>query len=183
MRAGRGSATTICSPTCCSCSCAGPSRTRSPGCTRWRPGGSPGTGTRWRRSGTPRPRRTGGWPPGGSPTIGPGCTWAGRPPSAPRGWAERAAGWFAGHGSPVEAVGHAQAAQDWGLAARVLADNWPGLYLDGQAAVIHELLAGFPAEQLVADAELAAVAAGDELARGSLEAAGRYLALAGRVPV
>src|SRR5215468_3982936 len=91
-----------------------------------------------------------------------------------------AAGWLAGHGYPVEAVRHAQAAQDWGLAGRLLADNWPGLYLDGQAAVIHELLAGFPAGQLVADAELAAVAAGDELARGSLEAAERYLALAER---
>jgi LuxR family maltose regulon positive regulatory protein len=89
-----------------------------------------------------------------------------------------AAGWFAGHGYPVEAVRHAQAAQDWGLAARVLADHWPGLHLDGQDAVIHELLAGFPAGQLVADAELAAMAAGDELARGSLEAAERYLALA-----
>jgi LuxR family transcriptional regulator, maltose regulon positive regulatory protein len=91
-----------------------------------------------------------------------------------------AAAWFAGHGYPVEAVRHAQAAQDWGLAARVLADRWPGLYLDGQAATAHELLAGFPAEQLVADAELAAVAAGDELASGSLEAAGRYLGLAER---
>ena len=93
-----------------------------------------------------------------------------------------AARWLAGHGYPVEAIHHAQAAQDWGLAAELLAGHWPGLYLDGQAAVIHELLAGFPAEQLVADAELAAVAAGDELARGSLEAAGRYLGLAERAP-
>jgi LuxR family transcriptional regulator, maltose regulon positive regulatory protein len=77
----------------------------------------------------------------------------------------------------VEAVRHAQAARDWDLAGRLLADHWPGLYLDGQAA-IRELLAGFPAGQLVADAGLAAVAAGDELARGSLEAAGRYLGLA-----
>ena len=59
-----------------------------------------------------------------------------------------AAGWFAGHGYPVEAIRHAQAAQDWDLAGRLLADHWPGLYLDGQAAVIHELLAGFPAETL-----------------------------------
>jgi len=91
-----------------------------------------------------------------------------------------AAGWLAGHGYPVEAVRHAQAAQDWGLAGRLLTDYWPGLYLDGQAAVIHELLAGFPAGQLVADAGLAAVAAGDELARGSLEAAEWHLALAER---
>ena len=91
-----------------------------------------------------------------------------------------AAGWLAGHGYPVEAVRHAQAAQDWDLAARLLADHWPGLYLDGQAATVHELLAGFPAEARAADAELAAVAAGDELARGSLEAAERYLGLAER---
>jgi LuxR family transcriptional regulator, maltose regulon positive regulatory protein len=91
-----------------------------------------------------------------------------------------AAGWFAGHGYPVEAIHHAQAAQDWGLAAELLADHWPGLYLDGQAAIVHELLGGFPAEQLAADAELAAVAAGDELARGSLEAAEWHLALAER---
>jgi LuxR family transcriptional regulator, maltose regulon positive regulatory protein len=94
-----------------------------------------------------------------------------------------AARWLAGHGDPVEAVRHAQAARDWDLAGRVLADRWPGLYLDGQAAVIHELVAGFPAEQLAADAGLAAVAAGNELARGSLEAAGRYLALAERASV
>jgi LuxR family transcriptional regulator, maltose regulon positive regulatory protein len=94
-----------------------------------------------------------------------------------------AAGWFAGHGYPVEAVRHAQAARDWDLAARLLAGHWPGLYLDGRAATVHELLAGFPAEQLVADAELAAVAAGAELARGSLEAAERYLGLAERAPV
>jgi LuxR family transcriptional regulator, maltose regulon positive regulatory protein len=91
-----------------------------------------------------------------------------------------AAGWFAGRGYPVEAVRHAQAAQDWELAAGMLADHWPSLYLDGQAAVIHELLAGFPAGASAADAELAALAAGDELAAGSLEAAERYLALAER---
>ncbi len=94
-----------------------------------------------------------------------------------------AARWLAGHGYPVEAVRHAQAAQDWDLAGRLLADHWPGLYLDGQAAVIHELLAGFPAETRAAGAEVAAVAAGDELAQGSLEAAERYLGLAGRAPV
>src|SRR5215469_1768516 len=56
-----------------------------------------------------------------------------------------AASWLAGHGYPVEAIRHAQAAQDWDLAGRLLADRWPGLYLDGQAATVHELLAGFPA--------------------------------------
>jgi LuxR family transcriptional regulator, maltose regulon positive regulatory protein len=91
-----------------------------------------------------------------------------------------AAGWLAGHGYPVAAIRHAQAARDWTLAGRLLADHWPGLYLDGQAAVIHDLLAGFPAETRAADAELAAVAAGDELAGGSLEEAEHYLRLADR---
>jgi LuxR family transcriptional regulator, maltose regulon positive regulatory protein len=89
-----------------------------------------------------------------------------------------AAAWFAQHGHPVEAVCHAQAAQDWGLAAQLLADHWPGLYLDGQAATIHQLLAGFPSGAGAADAELAALAAADELAQGSLDAAERYLGLA-----
>ena len=91
-----------------------------------------------------------------------------------------AAGWFAGRGFGVEAVRHAQAAQDWPLAIRLLAGHWPGLYLDGQAGTVHELLAGFPAEASAADTELAAVAAADELAYGSLEAAERYLGLAER---
>src|SRR5580704_11322287 len=91
-----------------------------------------------------------------------------------------AAGWFAEHGFPVEAIRHAQAAQDWGLAARLLADNWPGLHLGGQAATVHAILAGFPAGATAADAELATVAAADELAQGSLEAAERYLEVAAR---
>jgi len=89
-----------------------------------------------------------------------------------------ASGWFAGHGFPVEAIRHAQAAGDWGLAAGLLAGHWPGLHLDGQDATVHELLTGFPAQAHAADAELAAVAAADELAYGSLEAAERYLRLA-----
>ena len=56
-----------------------------------------------------------------------------------------AASWFAGHGLALEAVRHAQAAQDWGLAARLLFDHWFGLVLDGQAATAYQLLAGFPA--------------------------------------
>jgi len=93
---------------------------------------------------------------------------------------EMAATWLTGHGYQAEAVRHAQSAQDWGLAARLLADHWPGLYLGGQEATVHALMAGFPAQASAADGELAAVAAADELARGSLEAAERYLGLAER---
>ena len=89
-----------------------------------------------------------------------------------------AAGWLAGHGYPVEAVRHAQTARDWVLAARLLADHWAGLHLSGRTATVHALLARFPAGASSADPELAAVAAADELARGSLEAAERYLGVA-----
>jgi LuxR family maltose regulon positive regulatory protein len=45
---------------------------------------------------------------------------------------------------------------------------------------VHVILAGFPAEATAADAELATVAAADELAQGSLEEAERFLGLAAR---
>ena len=91
-----------------------------------------------------------------------------------------AAQWFADHGYPVEAVRHAQAAGDWASAARLLADHWPGLQLDGQAGTVHALLARFPAEARATDAELAVLAAADELAAGSLAEAGWFLGLAER---
>jgi LuxR family transcriptional regulator, maltose regulon positive regulatory protein len=84
---------------------------------------------------------------------------------------ERAAGWLAERGYPVEAVRHAQAARDWGLAARLLADHWPGLYVGGQEATVHALVVGFPAGAPAANAELAAA---------SLAKAERYLGLAER---
>jgi LuxR family maltose regulon positive regulatory protein len=91
-----------------------------------------------------------------------------------------AARWYAEHGYPVEAVRHAQRAEDWGLAARLLSDHWVGLGLNGLGATAHELLARFPAGVIAGDAELAARMAGDQLALGSLEEAERYLALATR---
>ena len=89
-----------------------------------------------------------------------------------------AAGWYEEHGYPVEAVRHAQRAEDWGLAGRLLSDHWVGLGLNGLGATAHELLARFPAGVIAGDAELAARMAGDQLALGSLEEAERYLALA-----
>jgi LuxR family maltose regulon positive regulatory protein len=89
-----------------------------------------------------------------------------------------AANWFAEYEYPVEAVRHAQAAQDWGLAARLLSDHSLGLILDGPGVTVRQILAGFPADIVAADAELAALLACDEVLGGSLEAAERYLALA-----
>ena len=101
-------------------------------------------------------------------------------PDALTGLHRLAARWFAGHGFPVEAVRHAQAGQDWDMAARLLATHWAALKLGGRTATVHSLLAGFPAGACSADAELAAVAAADELAQGSLRAAERYLEAAER---
>ena len=92
-----------------------------------------------------------------------------------------AAEWWAEHGYPVEAIRHAQAAENWGLAARLLADNWFGLYFDGRLASRRELLSGFPAGVVAADPELAVLAGADKRAAGSLEESERYLALAARM--
>jgi LuxR family transcriptional regulator, maltose regulon positive regulatory protein len=97
-----------------------------------------------------------------------------------------AANWFAGHGFVTDAVRHAQAAGDWGPAARVLADNWLGLALSGQASAAGELLARFPADLLTTDAELTTLRAAYEVTRGSLEEAEQHLqraaALSASVP-
>ena len=89
-----------------------------------------------------------------------------------------AAEWFVDHGHPVEAIRHAQAAGQWGLAARVLSDRWFGIFLDGDWASARELLAAFPAGVLAANPELELVAAADQLTDGSAVAAEQYLARA-----
>jgi LuxR family transcriptional regulator, maltose regulon positive regulatory protein len=89
-----------------------------------------------------------------------------------------AADWFAEHRFPQEAVRHAQVAQDWERAGRLLADYWLDVTLNGQAATAHQLITSFPADAVTANAELTAVAAAAELMGGSLEEGARYLALA-----
>ena len=91
-----------------------------------------------------------------------------------------AARWLAGHGFAVEAIRQAQAARDWEFAARLLADHWPGLHLDGQDATTHDLLAGFPDDVRAADPELATLSAAAELAQGALRTAEQYLERADR---
>jgi LuxR family maltose regulon positive regulatory protein len=91
-----------------------------------------------------------------------------------------AATWYAEHGQPVDAVRHAQKGGHWGQAAGLLADHWFGLYLDGRAATLHDLLTGFPAGAVEVDAELAVLMASDQALRGSIEAAEGYLVLATR---
>jgi LuxR family maltose regulon positive regulatory protein len=91
---------------------------------------------------------------------------------------DHAARWYAANGYPVEAVRHAQAAQHWDLAVRLLSDHWVELYLDGRVGTVQELLVGFPATIAAADAELAVLMAAGDLDHGSLQKAERRLALA-----
>ena len=89
-----------------------------------------------------------------------------------------AAKWFCEDGYAVEAIRHAQAAEDWSLAGRVLSDNWFRFILSGQGATAHQLLAGFPLSAVATDAELSALRAACELDRGSPDEAERHLAVA-----
>ena len=88
-----------------------------------------------------------------------------------------AAAWLAEHGHPVEAVRQAQAAEDWGMAARLLSDHWLDLFLSGQRATLVELLARFPCRGR-RQPELTAVRVAGDLTGGSLQDAGRHLTVA-----
>jgi LuxR family maltose regulon positive regulatory protein len=91
-----------------------------------------------------------------------------------------AAGWLAEHGRPVEAVRQALAAEDWGMAARLLSDHWLDLYLGGRGVTLVELLARFPCRVVAASPELTTVQVAGDLVQGYLEDAGRHLAQATR---
>ena len=89
----------------------------------------------------------------------------------------RAAHWLAEHGHAVDAIRHAQAAQDWALAARLLTGAHMNMLLDGQHTLISDLLAEFPRPLRESDPALMLVAAFHQLEQGSLVAAARLLAL------
>jgi LuxR family maltose regulon positive regulatory protein len=101
-----------------------------------------------------------------------------REPAEVKALHSTAAQWFSEHGFPLDAVRHAQAAEDWKFAARLLSDSWFALYLDGNAEAAYDLLSLFPPETLAADPELISLIAARELNHGSLETASRYLTTA-----
>jgi len=90
---------------------------------------------------------------------------------------QAAASWYAQHEYPVEAIRHAQAAEDWPNAARMLADHTRGLYLCGRGETAHALLAAFPADEL-ADPELTLLRASEPIRLGMVEEAAAYVASA-----
>jgi LuxR family maltose regulon positive regulatory protein len=89
-----------------------------------------------------------------------------------------AADWFVRNGHPLEAIHHAQEAEEWEMAATALFDEWLQLYFVGQAATAHQLLSRFPASVPGAAAELAAMRAVDDFDQGLLSEAAGQLNLA-----
>jgi LuxR family maltose regulon positive regulatory protein len=93
----------------------------------------------------------------------------------------RAAGWYQDHGFPVEATRHALAGRHWPLAAELLARIWQGFVLDGELALLGQLVDQFPAEVVEADAELVTVRAARRLGAGDWDGADSDLRLAEQV--
>jgi LuxR family transcriptional regulator, maltose regulon positive regulatory protein len=88
-----------------------------------------------------------------------------------------AAEWYVAHGNVLEAVRHAERAEAWGDAGRLLAEHGLTLSLDGQGAAVDSLLAALPADAR-RQPELAAFIAYQELSAHSLGTAASYIALA-----
>lgn len=90
-----------------------------------------------------------------------------------------AAEWYAEHGLVIDAIKHAQAAEDWRFAGDLIGQHGFSLALDGSFATIRALLEPFPPDEL-AHPELAAFLAYGEVIRPSLDTAAAYIALAER---
>jgi LuxR family transcriptional regulator, maltose regulon positive regulatory protein len=92
-----------------------------------------------------------------------------------------AAQWLEREGYIVEAIRHAQAARDWPVASRLLADNHIDLALDGRTRTVSELLDAFPHDVAAADGGLALVFATARLLDQELDRSAAYLELAERL--
>jgi LuxR family maltose regulon positive regulatory protein len=91
-----------------------------------------------------------------------------------------AADWFEQHGDPVQAIRHAQAAEDWGRAGPMLAVAHLGLILDGRLATVRGLLDDFATGYADVDPEVALVSAGVCLREGLPSDGAAYMAAARR---
>jgi len=91
-----------------------------------------------------------------------------------------AARWHEQEGNAVEAIQHAQAAHDWPMASRLLAEHHLNLTLDGRTDTVCQLLTTFPNDVAAADAELALVFGTARLMEQEREQGARYVDLAQR---
>ena len=92
-----------------------------------------------------------------------------------------AAEWYEQHQATVEAIRHAQAADDWPNAARLVADSYFSLVLDGRTATLRALLAAFPDDAPGGDPELALAFATCRLYEGVLDESAAYAGVAERL--
>jgi LuxR family transcriptional regulator, maltose regulon positive regulatory protein len=90
----------------------------------------------------------------------------------------KAASWHESHGYPMEAIRHAQRAEDWQHAGRLLADNYLTLLIDGRNPAVRELLGAFPPGASAEDAELALASAATLITEAALEEVPAYIDLA-----
>jgi LuxR family transcriptional regulator, maltose regulon positive regulatory protein len=97
-------------------------------------------------------------------------------PDQVRALHRQAAGWFIWRGQVIDAIRHTQAAGDWPDAARLLADHWFSLALDGQAQTMQALVRAFPPGG--GHPELALVRAGGDLVQGRLDESAAHLVAA-----
>jgi LuxR family maltose regulon positive regulatory protein len=91
-----------------------------------------------------------------------------------------AAHWYEEHGYPADAIRHAQAAADWTYGARVLADSYVSLILDGRVGTLRGLLDAFPPEASAGDPELAIAVATARLFEGRSDDTAAYIEVADR---
>ena len=91
-----------------------------------------------------------------------------------------AARWHEQEGYIADAIRHAQAARDWPLASRLLADHHLDLTLDGRWSTVCQFLSTFPDDVVAADAELALAFATGRLMNQELDQGAAYVDLAER---
>ena len=89
-----------------------------------------------------------------------------------------AAGWFAERGHVVDAIRHAELAQDWAHAVELLGRHWVHLVLDGEESTLASLLGRLPRDVIEGDAEGATIAAAARLAQSRWSEADMLLAAA-----
>ena len=89
-----------------------------------------------------------------------------------------AADWHEQSGDVVQAIRHAQLAEDWPHAARLLVDNHFPLTIAGRSQTIDVLVESFPPEAATSDANLAVTLAVNRTLLGAFDEGAAYLEIA-----
>ncbi|MGY1663801.1 LuxR C-terminal-related transcriptional regulator [Geodermatophilus sp. SYSU D00705] len=93
----------------------------------------------------------------------------------------RAAEWFRDHGKPGEAIGHAIASRDLGLAGALIGETWRAEFNLGHLRTVQGWLDALPPAQVAADPRLTVARVWLHMDRGRLDEAGAALSAAAPV--